>query len=434
MNISENEFRDVLFDNHKDAVSSLIIGKKDPVSLSSYESPPIHILLQHRVEKKINEILLDIENMTLTARELQLKKEGESTTRVDLFGESEGAGIIIIELKKSKQTERQAFTELLAYANHFCSIFPGLNESTITSVLIAPMETRTVRDAYAQEVMSNNKNMLALVPEIDGENIMLSVHYPDSSYYKWFENNLFDDRAMMTVAISFPVVDGWIDTDINSENKSLPQYTESALNTISSTISHKLESLGIHSIVYASQQWGEVGQLFPYPNTLYIVSMNPFASFRADVEDDYVYGESKFGRQREVQAIYDCLHQDNKDNWLERMESNFRGQLIRIARHEFKQCFLNDEGYSIETEITLPDWYGVKTSLFASVWTHQLETYLTGLLREIYTTYIISAYSKGDGCIFYGDNMPKYPYKAFREFLPIWEILRGIGLGEEEKK
>ena len=104
------------------------------------------------VERRINEIIDGLESMILIARELRLEKSGDTTTRIDLLGNSECIGLSIIELKKSKQTERQAFTELLAYANHFCSTFPGLTEQAINTILIAPMETRTVRDAFVQGV------------------------------------------------------------------------------------------------------------------------------------------------------------------------------------------------------------------------------------------------------------------------------------------
>ena len=125
MNLSENEFRDLLFTNYRNNISDLIFGKRKEVQWEGKEFPPIHTLLQQKAEKTINNILSELEVLELTAKELRLKKHGESITRIDLFGMSEDGGITIIELKKSKQTERQAFTELLAYANHFCSIFSG---------------------------------------------------------------------------------------------------------------------------------------------------------------------------------------------------------------------------------------------------------------------------------------------------------------------
>lgn len=315
MNLSENEFRDYLFENHRDSISELVCGKREPVEWKGDAFPPISILLQQIAEKKINEIIDGLESLTLSAKELRLEKIGDATTRIDLLGNSECIGLVIIELKKSKQTERQAFTELLAYANHFCSIFPGLTEHAFNTILVAPMGTRTVRDAYVQEILGNNKSSLALIPSEENKKIKLTVYYPDESYYQWFENNLLNDRAMYTVAIAFQEIKGWIDTDIGN-NQEIPDYSKDALNTISNSISHRLEAEGFHSIVYATQQWGEIGQIFPYPNVIRAVFINPFASFRNSYRDGKIYGETTEGRVSEIQAIYDQIDESEKSSCL----------------------------------------------------------------------------------------------------------------------
>ncbi|MGD9969798.1 MAG: hypothetical protein AB7S65_05025 [Sulfuricurvum sp.] len=431
MHFSENEFRDFLYDEHRQSFSSLIIGKREPIVWSDEGFPPLAFLLQQKAEKKINKIINNIEELTLSAKELRLDKEGDSTTRIDLLGNSEMSGLTIIELKKSKQTERQAFTELLAYANHFCSIFPGLKESSLTSILVAPMETRTVRDAYVQELVANQKNVLALIPEEIKGKIFLNVFYPDESYYHWFENNLLDDRSMLTVVLSFSIIDGWIDTDFNTGQSNIPEYSKNALNTISNSISHKLESLGIHSLVYASQQWGEIAQVFPFPNTIVIAAINPFASFRTGIYEEEICGESKDGRLEELQSIYDQLHESEKAYWLELFEARFYNDLIRTVREEFEFCFKNTENEYIQKEISIPDWYGFKTSMIESVFVHHVDIYLTGLLREIYADYIEYIYSTGIDEIYYYDDLPKYSYKTLRSFFAVWEILRGLGVGQE---
>lgn len=430
MELSENEFRDYLFEKHNDSISELIHGKRDPVEWKGEGFPPISILLQQIVERNINEIIDGLESLILSARELRLEKVGDTTTRIDLLGNSECIGLAIIELKKSKQTERQAFTELLAYANHFCSIFPGLTEHAINTILIAPMETRTVRDAFVQEVLGNNKSSAALIPSDENGKIKLTVYYPEESYYRWFENNLLDDRSMYTVAIAFQELKGWIDTD-RDNNQEIPDYSRKALNTVSNAISHRLEAEGFHSIVYATQQWGEIGQLFPYPNVIYAVFVNPFASFRNSCHEGKIYGETKEGRVSEIQSIYDQIDESERDFWLESLESNFHGFAIRIVKEEFDKCFLNTGSSEVDSEISLPDWYGVKTSMINSVFTHNLDIYQTGLLRKIYSNYVNYIYSINLDEIYYSDDLPMYSYDTLRSFLPVWEILRGLGVGDE---
>ncbi len=430
MNLTENEFRDYLFENHQDSISSLVCGRREPIEWKGNNFPPISVLLQQIVETKINEIIDGLESLVLSARELRLEKSGDSTTRIDLFGNSERIGLAIIELKKSKQTERQAFTELLAYANHFCSIFPGLTEHAINTILIAPMETRTVRDAFVQEVLGNNKSSAALIPSEENGKIKLTIYYPDKSYYQWFENNLLDDRSMYTVAIAFEELRGWIDTDKDNDQK-IPDCSKDALNTISNTVSHRLEAEGFHSIVYAAQQWGEIGQSFPYPNVIYAVSINPFASFRASCHDGEIYGATPEGRVSEIQSVYNQIDESEREFWLESLESNFHGLAIRIVKEEFDRCFLHTDKSIVGSEISLPDWYGVKTSMINSVFTHNLDIYQTGLLRKIYSSYIEYIYSVNMDELYYSDDLPKYSYDTLRRFLPVWEILRGLGVGDE---
>ena len=431
MQLSENKFRDYLFENHKDSLSDLICGRREPIEWKGdKEFPPVSVILQQIVERKINDIVDGLESLVLSAKELKLEKAGDSTTRIDLFGNSERIGLIIIELKKSKQTERQAYTELLAYANHFCSIFPGLTENAINTILIAPMKTRTVRDAFVQEILGNNKPSAALIPSEENGNYKLSVYYPNESYYKWFENNLFDDRSMYTLAIAFPEIKGWIDTDKDNDQK-IPDYTKAALNTISNSISHRLEADGFHALVYASQQWGEIGQLFPHPNVIYTVFINPFATFRNDSQDDQIFGETKVGRLSEIQSIYDQLDESERIYWLETMESNFYDLAIKTVKEEFVRCFLNTSSSEVEFEISLPDWYGVKISMINSVLTYNLDIFQTGLLRKIYLRYLDYIYEIKFDKIYYFDDLPKYSYQAMRDFLPVWEIFMGLGVGEK---
>lgn len=431
MQFTENEFRDYLFENHKNSIASLIVGRRKAVSWQDDGFPPLSFILQQIAETRINKILDGLELLVITARELRLVKEGSSTTRIDLFGNSESEGLTIIELKKSKQTERQAYTELLAYANHFCSIFPGITERAINSILIAPMETRTVRDAFVQELLGNNKSSIALIPKQNNGEITLAVYYPDTSYYQWFENKLLDDRSMLTVALAFPIIDGWIDSDQKTEDGEIPDYSKAALNTISNTISHRLEADGFHSLVYASQKWGEVGQCFPYPNIIFVVFLNPFASFRTSVNDEEVYGNSNLGRLEEVQSVYNQFAENEREFWIESLESNFHDLAIRTVKEEFDKCFRNTEGLKIQSEISLPDWYGLKASMIDSVFTHNLDVFQSGLLRKIYMSYIEYIYEKKEDPIYYSDDLPKYAYNSLREFLPVWEILQGLGLGDE---
>lgn len=430
LTISENEFRDYLFDHHKGDLFTLVIGQREPVKWTGNSFPPIRFLLQQRTERKINEILDNLQTLVLTSKELQLDRGGPHPTRVDLLGYSESTGLTIIELKKSNQTERQSFTELLAYSNYFCSLFPGLKESAVTSVLVAPMEGRTVKDAFVQELISNEKNIIALVPHEDAGKFTLEVYYPSGEYYETFERNILNDSSMICVALSFPMIKGWIDPD-EGNGSTPPSYTLDALNVISNSIAQRLETEGFHALVYANQKWGELTPLFPNPNTIVIAAMNPFCSYRTAVHEGVVYGCSDEGRLAQVQAIYDQLTDNGKEYWVDTLESNFHDKLIRVSREQLEFCFLSETG-TIRPEISLPNWYGLKTSFVDAVTTHNLNLHRTGLLREIYLEYIKDIYAKKFDELYYHDDLPKFAYKTLTPFLASWEIFSGLGYDEEE--
>ena len=89
ISIGENYFRDYLFEHHKENFSKLIVGKREPVKWTEDSFPSIQFLLQRRIEQKINEILDNLEELVLTAKELRLERNALHPTRVDLFGNSE---------------------------------------------------------------------------------------------------------------------------------------------------------------------------------------------------------------------------------------------------------------------------------------------------------------------------------------------------------
>jgi hypothetical protein len=46
-------------------------------------------------------------------------------------------------------------------------------------------------------------------------------------------------------------------------------------------------------------------------------------------------------------------------------------------------------------------------------------------------SYVEHIYHIGVDPIYYSDDLPKYSFQMLREFLPVWEIIRGIGFVKE---
>ncbi len=260
------------------------------------------------------------------------------------------------------------------------------------------------------------------------DDFSLEVYYPDEQYYRWIENNIFDDRAFFTVVASFPEIEGWIDT--NSENKgNPPDYSVEALNTMALLIAQKLEASGFHGMVYARQLWWEVARVFANPNSIVVSVLNPFSNFRNDWCDGIVSGDTPEERISEIQAIVDQLI-DGGD-WLENMASFFGGTIIRIVQESFDISFRQEQQPPIQPEISLPNWVDFKANMLEAVTCHNLNLYPTGLIREIYHEYIKHIYKSGYDKIHYADDLPQFSYDMLNKFFPVWEILRGLSFRKE---
>jgi hypothetical protein len=427
--MTENEIRDFLFNNHKVDLHTLIIQTREPLALPKDDFPSIAQLLQNRTETKINMMIESLETLQLDGKEVRLVRDGDSTTRIDLLGSIADSGdLVIIELKKSDQTERQAFTELLGYANHFCTLFPPLSESSLQSILIAPMEGRGVRDALAQELIINQKNALAFIPKIEGQKIALEAYYPSELYYRWIENNVLADSSMTVVTASFPLIDGWIDA--GEPGGMPPDYTQEAFKTMTGLIAQRLEAAGLHGLVYARQYWAETCPAFANPNTLVLCVVNPFNPLRASSADGKVFGASDQSRLAAVQAIVDQV--PDNEYWLENLHSAFMGQAIRIMQDSFQEFFISRCGVAVRPDISVPDWWGFKTSMIEAVICHNMHIRLTGLLRTIFSDYMAHCYRNGMDEIYFSDDLPKFGYIAHDHFLAVWEIFSGLSWTETD--
>lgn len=89
--------------------------------------------------------------------EVSLKEEGQPTMRTDFLAIRCGNdGIIVIELKKSDQTARQAYTELLAYGSYLRTKFTPMSGGDIIYVLISPVGERIVEQATINTLIYDN--------------------------------------------------------------------------------------------------------------------------------------------------------------------------------------------------------------------------------------------------------------------------------------
>lgn len=436
MKIHENKLREIIYSEYKYNFFDRIIGIKTPDEINVSDLYNFSSLLKKQTEEKINRLVQDLVDIEFIGQEILLKKENSSTTRIDLVAMTLDNGPAIIELKKSKQTEREAFTELLAYSNYFCSLFPGASESTsVISILIAPMETRIVKDAYFQELMLNNKNIIALIPEAneDETEFKFKVYYPDDNVYITFSNSMFNDDSIRVATVAFELIDGWIDSYENQDGE-VNTYVKDAFDAISSSIALELESCGYHAFVYGSQRWKEHHQIFPLPNVIYIVVLNPFAHD--------LYGQDIWCHERE-NRLHSFIEQlDNNSispfddvadtSFFENSDRGFETKLWGIFNKAIDSCFLS-RNKTVSKEGGSLFWENYKSDMAESVFFHHFNIYQTGIFRTTILEYLNQMYKQNKDSEFYSDDLPMFGYQAYRKFLHNWLIIEGLGYKNKDE-
>lgn len=390
MKIHENKLRDLIYTKYGKNFFDHINTKRQKSKIDMEDLYDFPQILKKQTEEKINSLIQKLEDIEFIGQEIQLKREDASTTRIDLIAMTLEHGLAIIELKKSTQTEREAFTELLAYSQYFCSLFHGALETTsVISILIAPMQTRIVQDAFFQELMLNNKNIIALIPRPNSTetDFQFDIYYPSDNFYTTFTNSIFNDASRHVSALSFELVDGWIDSWENNNNTN-NDYVKDAFNTISSNIAFELEARGYHSIVYGSQRWKEHHELFPYPNIIYVVTLNPFAY---DICGKHIWSHE---RESRLNSFVQQLNYSNIDflgssrtQFIESCNSGFENTLWGVIAQSFRSSFLSSKK-SVDHEFSSIGWSYYKNSMIESVFFHHFDIFQTGIFRKIILEYI----------------------------------------------
>lgn len=403
--MTENEIRHFLYTNYKNNFSSLIEDIKTSSKWTNKKvCPPLSFIVKEIIETKIVHLVEDLKTLELKQEEFALQRNNENSIRADLLGQSIDGKypLTVIELKRSNQTARQAFTELLAYNNYFCRKYPPLDQKQVLSVLVSPAEKRTILDAYIQELLFNDNPILLLEPEDPNFEIShkLKIVYPSEDIYKIFDNALFHDDMFTSIAFSLPNIDGWLDCN-ETEAKRSNQYTQDAINTISNSIALELEKNHIHAIVYGTSSWKEIGDIFPYPHTIVVTAINPFR----------------------LNRWFPNYDKNICKDFREIAESNFSGYLLGIIS-PILEFLTNNTDY----EIGMPEWGGIKIDGFSSVFVHYHKGFATGILRLFYIKYMMIFQENGVDLARNTDDLSTYPFDCFNWARRIINIFEGLSL------
>ncbi|WP_421289665.1 hypothetical protein [Aeromonas veronii] len=394
ISFTEREIQDYIWSNRESFDSFL----DEPVGLDIFKfeddlsNVSAHNLIRNRINKKLEEFHAKLCSIKLIGCEVPLEQQSNSTIRADFLATFPGdTGVGIIELKKSEQTERQAFTELLAYSNHLTTLFPAMSREDSVYILISPMETRIARDAVIQTLTFDNRKIVALIPYFDDPSnitsLRLKLWIPTDNELATFSHVIFKEDNFSVCKIVWEYDEERWDAP-KGENPSAELREQ--FNSISTIAAQKMEESGIHGFVYCSQLWSELSEKFPYTNSLVLVGLNPYAAASAQ----YLVDNIKI-KPSEIPAPLNYLpnicdlikkgvpRDDNEDTMFD-LYAVWSSQLSIIGRSVVEAVTQTTDGKKGDIDQGFLDWEEYQWSLLEDVYCHNFLVRPTGLLRRLY--------------------------------------------------
>ncbi len=376
--------------------------------------------------RRLQRIYDNITKIDLIGVEVPLSKVDDSTIRADFLGANfMDIGITIIELKKSKQTERQVFTELFAYGNHCLDLFPTMSKNDITYVLISPMEERIVREAFIYSLIFEHKSIFAFVPRWtnpqDIKSLRLIPWIPDIKVLSQISKLFLLERNFDVIKVVWERIPGWWN---NEDNSNPTDYQKHLMNTVSGLAAQLMEERGIHGFCFTSQTWPELDM--PYPNSLVIVGLNPYSIglfkhlfANKDLQDRHLWQHyNDIGLPDFIPGLSDKNHHIHEDtNYFEGLRFTWMENLYAIALEVLHVLLKNTDGRSISTERDSFTWDVYKEEFIEYIFCFNFDVKVTGVLRRLYSDVICIDYdvisdSGLEGNPIYGDIF-KYSAESF---------------------
>lgn len=394
MKFTEKEIQDYIWDN-RDNFSSFLDENEDLMEVSFKDDLSdlnAQSLIRYRINKKINSLHSKLFSLNLIGCEVPLEQKLNSTIRADFLATFHGdTGLAIVELKKSSQTERQAFTELLAYSNHLTTLFPAMSREDSVYILISPMATRIARDAVIQSLTFDNRQIVALVPELEDPDdittLKLKLWKPTDSELAKFSNVAFNENNFCVCKIVWEYSEKRWDP-ARGDNPS--PYLIEQFNSVASQAAQQMEEMGIHGFTYCSQTWSELVDHLPYTNSLVLVGLNPYAVGAAQhlVErhntkpEDIPHPLAYLPNINEI--IPKGIEYENSEYVMPSLYSLWSTQLFIIGRRVIESATKTIDGKEGHIEQGFLDWSSYQTELMEDVFCHNFLVRPTGLIRVLY--------------------------------------------------
>lgn len=275
--MTEKQIQNYIWEKRENFASLLEVPKFQEVKFENptYASPS-DVLYNMVIEryKKLWETMSDI---GFFGCEVSLTENGQSTMRTDFLAYRYGSdGIIVIELKKSDQTARQAYTELLAYGSYLRTKFTPMSGGDIIYVLISPVGERIVEQATINTLIYDNNKVCLLVPKYEDDDVntlKLELWIPDKKVFKDLSYSCFNRENISVSKIVWESLpDEW--SPMPGEQPTPEMYKR--LNKVSSIAALLMEERGIHGFVYCAQLIPEFAKTGFDMNAIVLAGVNPY--------------------------------------------------------------------------------------------------------------------------------------------------------------
>jgi hypothetical protein len=384
----------------------------DEDEMGIYGLTPQAILL-NEVTQRLKDMDGYVRDTSLMGCEVRLKKDEDSTIRADLLCASAGrAGFGIIEIKKSAQTERQAYTELLGYGNHIQGLFPGMATDDLAYILIAPMKERIVREATLLSLLLDEKPVYCLVPKWTGDDVTtlkLVPWIPDQADLTNISESVFHPSNIEIFKVTWGAVPDW---NYEEEENEPADYMIETMNKISLYAAQLMESKHITGFAYTAQTWREIEMLDP--NLLVIAALNPYrvAKARYLIENGAdVYGieDTDDSSIKMEHILPEIINNDNpvpEHAMMEWMITGWGNTITGIAIDAFRTMITNCTGETYPTDHGGMTWKQYEDRELEDTHQHYFDIKPTGLFRKLFAGYQEADYQ----------YMEKFGYKDHPQF------------------
>lgn len=365
----------------------------DEDETSIYGLTPQAILL-NEVTQRLKDMDGYVRDTSLMGCEVRLKKDKDSTIRADLLCASAGrAGFGIIEIKKSAQTERQAYTELLGYGNHIQGLFPGMATDDLAYILIAPMEERIVREATLLSLLLDEKPVYCLIPKWDNDDVTtlkLVPWIPDQDDLTNISEAVFHPSNIEIFKLTWGAVPDW---NYEAEEKEPADYMVETMNKISLYATQLMEAKHITGFAYTAQTWREIEILDP--NILVIAAINPYRVSKArylieNGADIYGIEDTDDSKIKMEHILPEIINNDNpvpEHAMMEWMITGWGNTITGIAMDAFGTMITNCKGETYPTDHGGMSWKQYEDKPLEDTHQHYFDIKPTGLFRKLFAGY-----------------------------------------------